>query len=104
MPRRNMNTNAITAKIAAIVRNPLMDTHVVLASGRFVLWVLFQSEVAGSAGIADSTLPPTNGTNMVTMRYISAPIAVVARICIGVDCILACAISVFTLLNENRAF
>jgi hypothetical protein len=85
-----MNTRAMTAKIAAIVRNPLMETHVELASGRFVLWVLFHSESVGSAGIADSTDPPTNGTNMVTMRYISAPIAVVARICIGVDWILAC--------------
>lgn len=87
-----MNTRAMTANIAAMVRNPLMLTHVELASGRFVLWVLFHSLSAGSAGIADSTEPPTKGTNIVTMRYIRAPIAVVARICIGVDCILACAI------------
>jgi hypothetical protein len=40
---------------------------------------------------------------MVTIRYIRAPMAVVARICIGVDCILACpAIVNFTLLIENR--
>ena len=85
-----MKTRAITAKIAAIVRNPLIDTHVSDASGRLVLWVLFHSLSAGSEGIACSTDPPTNGTNIVTMRYIRAPIAVVARICIGVDATLAC--------------
>jgi hypothetical protein len=100
MPRRNMNTNAITANIAAMVKNPLILTHVLDALGRSVLYsgfhpdgyavlfpvpVTFMSSYAGNAGIAASTLPPTNGTNMVTMRYIKAPIAVVARICIGVD-------------------
>jgi len=80
-----MKTRAITAKIAAIVRNPLIDTHVSDASGRLVLWVLFHSLSAGSEGIACSTLPPTKGTNIVTIRYIRAPIAVVAKICIGVE-------------------
>lgn len=98
-----MNTSAMTANIAAIVRNPLMLTHVLDASGRFVLWVLFHSLSAGSEGIALSTDPPTKGTNIVTMRYISAPIAVVARICIGVDCIRASpAITDFTLLFMSR--
>lgn len=86
----------MTAKIAAMVRNPLMDTHVSAGCGRLVLCVAFQLLSAGSDGIAFSTVPPTNGTNMVTMRYISAPIAVVARTAIGVVVEAFLAISVIS--------
>jgi len=71
-----------------------MVTQVSEPSVRFVLYVLFHSLSAGRVGIAFSTDPPTKGTNIVTMMYISAPIAVVARICIGVEPIACFAITV----------
>ena len=98
-----MNTRAITAKIAAITRNPARVVQVVAGFGRLVLYVLFHELVTGSAGIAFCTEPPTKGTNMNTIRNIRAPIAVDARIAIGVeigdDVILPRAIVRFTLLT-----